>query len=269
MSLEYGANEILGSAADPTHGGTAPPDTIGVMYKRLMTLALDDIHTALPNTRVAVFNVPDVTSIPLFTTLPAFTLSATTGQPVPLVGGNGPCQPGDLINLLAGPTIAAGTGIPAGGVNYLNPAAGSNGQPLPEVFILRAAEVAATRVQISQMNTVVDSVSLRPFVAKVDLAGLLSTIASTGISVGGNVYTNAFVTGGIFSLDGVHPNDLGYALMANTMIDAINLKFGCFVPPVNALAYATTNASALAPVQDHYPLVQGLDANFRMLFGRR
>jgi hypothetical protein len=119
------------------------------------------------------------------------------------------------------------------------------------------------------MNAVVDSVSLRPFVAKADLAGLLSTIASTGISVGGNVYTNAFVTGGLFSLDGVHPNDLGYAVMANTMIDAINLKFGCFVPPVNALAYATTNASALAPVKDHYPLVQGLDANFRMLFGRR
>ena len=77
------------------------------------------------------------------------------------------------------------------------------------------------------------------------------------------------MTGGLFSLDGVHPNDLGYALMANTMIDAINSRFGCFVPPVNPLTYATTNASALQPVRDRYPLVQGLDESFRMLFPMR
>src|SRR5262249_28289900 len=150
MSLEYGANEILGYAADPLRpggGGTNPPDTTGVMYARLMTQALDAIHTALPNTRVAVFNVPDVTTIPFFTTLSPVTLNAPTGAPMPLVGANGLPQPGDLILLAAGQAIAAGTGIPTGGVNYLNPAAGSNGQPLPEVLILRKAEVDATQAQ--------------------------------------------------------------------------------------------------------------------------
>ena len=272
MSLEYGANEVLGYAADPNRGGagqggTNPPDSTGVMYARLMTQALDAIHTAVPNTRVAVFNVPDVTAIPFFTTFPAFTVSLTTGQPVPLVGAGGQCGVGDLILLPAASLIAAGTGIPAGGYNYLNPGAGSNGQALPEALILRAAEVAATQTQIAQMNMVVDSVSLRPFVAKVDLHGLLATIATSGLSLGGADYTNDFVTGGLFSLDGVHPNDLGYALMANTMIDAINLKFSCFVPPVNPLSYGSANASALSPVRDHYPLVRGLDESFRMLFG--
>lgn len=273
MSLEYGANEVLGPTADPNYGspgqgGIAPDNLTGTRYALQMTQALDAIHTALPGTRIAVFNVPDVTSIPLFTTFPAFTVSLTTGQPVPLVGAGGPLQVGDLISLRAGPLIAGGTGIPAGGYNYLNPSAGSNGQPLPESLILRAAEVAATRAQISEINAVVDSVSTRPFVAKVDLAGLLATIATSGISLGGATYTNDFVTGGLFGLDGVHPNDLGYALMANTMIESINLKFGCFVPPVNALAYASTNASAVAPVRDRYPLVRGLDESFRMLFGR-
>jgi hypothetical protein len=270
MSLEYGANEVLGPTAT---AGVDPVPQTAPAYAQLMTIALNTIHTNSPNTRVAVFNVPEVTSIPFFTTLPAFTKSATlgtTGPPLPLVGANGPCQPGDLILLSAGPLIAStGTGIPTDGVNYLNPSVGPNGQPLPESLILRATEVSNTAAVIGQMNAVVDSVSLRPFVAKVDLAGLLSTIASGGLPLGGNVYTNALVTGGLFSLDGVHPNDLGYALIANTMIDAINLKFGCFVPPVNALAYATTNASALAPVQDHYPLVQGLDEKFRALFGQR
>jgi hypothetical protein len=207
-----------------------------------------------------------VTAIPFFTTLSAFTVNATTGAPMPLVGATGPLQPGDLVLLSAAGLIAGGTGIPAGGVNYLNPPAGSNGQPLPESQILRAQEVTDTRAVITQLNAVVDSVSQRPFVAKVDLAGLLATIASTGISIGGSQYTDAFVTGGLFGLDGVHPNDLGYALMANTMIDAINVKFGCFVPPVNPLSYASASASALAPVHDRYPLVKGLDESFRMLF---
>jgi hypothetical protein len=265
MSIEYGANEILGFAAVQ---GTAPDPGTGNIYKPAMTAALNGIHTALPNTKVAVFNVPDVTAIPFFTTLSAFTVNATTGAPMPLVGVNGPCQPGDLVLLSAGPQIAAGTGIPAGGYNYLNPPAGSNGQPLPESLILRVQEVTDTRAVVAQLNAVVDSVAARPFVAKVDLAGLLATIASSGVTIGGDLYTNEFVTGGLFSLDGVHPNDLGYALMANTMIDAINARFGCFVPPVNPLTYASTTASSLKPVTDRYPQVQGLDQNLRMLFGR-
>jgi lysophospholipase L1-like esterase len=266
MSVEYGANEVLGPAAT---AGVAPAPQTGPAYAQLMTIALNGIHTALPNTRVAVFNVPDVTSIPFFSTLSAFTKNATTDQPMPLDGVNGPCQPGDLILLSAAGLIATGTGIPAGGINYLNPPAGSNGQKLPESQILRVQEVTDTRAVITQLNAVVDSVAQRPFVAKVDFFGLLSTISTSGISVAGVEYTNAFVFGGLFGLDGVHPNDLGYALMANTMIDAINLKFGCFVPPVNPLSYASTTASALAPVHDRYPLVRGLDESFRMLFPRQ
>jgi hypothetical protein len=265
MSLEYGANEVLGPSAT---AGVAPDPATGPAYAQLMTIALNTIHTSAPNTRVAVFNVPDVTTLPFFTTLPAFTVSLTTGQPVPLVGANGPCAPGDLILLPASALIATGTGIPAGGYNYLNPLAGSNGQTLPESLILRAAEVSATEAVVAQLIAVVDSVSSRPFVAKVDLAALLTTAASTGFSIGGADYTNAFITGGIFSLDGVHPNDLGYALMANAMIDAVNSKFGCLVPTVNVLSYASTNASALAPVRDRYPLVSGLDEHLGRLFGR-
>jgi hypothetical protein len=267
MSLEYGANEVLGPTAT---AGVAPNPATGPAYAQQMTIALNSIHTALPNTRVAVFNVPDVSTIPFFSTLPAFTVSLTTGQPVPLVGVGGPLQVGDLIRLNPGAdSIAIGTGIPAGGYNYLNPSASSNGRPLPESVILRASEVTATQSVIAALNAVVDSVASRPFVAKVDLAALLSTIATQGIVVGPTVYTNDYVTGGLFGLDGVHPNDLGYALMANTMIDAINARFGCFVPPVDPLSFASPNASALSPVRDHYPLVQGLDESFRMLFPRQ
>jgi hypothetical protein len=267
LSLEYGANEVLGPAAT---AGVAPDPATGPVYAQLMTTALNAIHGASPTTRVVVFNVPDVTTIPYFTTLSAFTVSlADLTTPMPLVGVDGPLQPGDLVLLpAAGPIASTGIGIPAGGVNYLNPQVPSNGQPLPESLILRVAEGNTTRGVVADLNAVVDSVSARPFVAKVDFAGLLATVAANGYPIGGVEYTNEFVTGGLFGLDGIHPNDLGYALMANAMIEAVNARFGCFVPPVDPLAYASASASALSPVRDRYPLVRGLDESLRMLFGR-
>lgn len=267
ISLEYGANEVLGPT---TQAGVAPGNTTGAAFAQLMTISLNTIHAASPGTRVAVFDVPDVTDIPFFTTFPAFTVSTTTGQPLPLEGTNGPLQLGDLVLLTAGSLIATGTGIPAGGYNYVNPAAPSNGQPLPESLILRASEVAATRTEIARMNDVVDSVSTRPFVAHVGVAALLDEISTTGVRIGVNLYTSALITGGVFSLDGVHPNDLGYALMANQLIDAVNGRFGSRIPRVNPIEFATPSSSRARPAAAlRYPAgIEGLDDRLRMLYGR-
>src|SRR6185295_2540732 len=139
ISFEYGANEVLGAATVGSGTALVAPATFAFLY----TTAMNGIAAGAPNAKLALFNVPDVTSIPFFTTFPAFTISLTTGQPVPLVGANGDLAPGDLVLLTAGALIAQGYGIPAGGFNYVNPAAGSNGQPLAEDKILRASEVLA------------------------------------------------------------------------------------------------------------------------------
>jgi lysophospholipase L1-like esterase len=264
MSLEYGANEVLG----PTTAGVAPSNLTAIGYRQLMTGALNAIHATLPNTKVAVFNVPDVTSAPFFTTFPAFTANDTSGAPMPLIGVNGPLAQGDFVLLTAGSLLAAGTGFPVHGVNYVNPAAPGAGAPLPESVILRSTEVAAAQAEIAGMNAVVDSVSLRPFVAKVDIHDFLQGIAANGYPFGGTVYTSAFVTGGLFSLDGVHPNDFGYALMANQLIGAVNSKFGSAIPLVNPADYASPTSSAAKPSDySRYPAaVEGLDVTFEQLF---
>ena len=264
MSLEYGANEILGA----TTAGAAPSAQTGAAFAQLMTLSLNSIHGALPGTRVAVFNVPDVTSVPFFTTFPAFTANDTSGAPMPLVGAGGQLVQGDLVLLTAGPLLAAGTGFPAHGVNYVNRPAGSNGQPLPESVILRSAEVIAAQTEIDKMNAVVDSVANRPFVAKVDIHDFLLDIAANGYPIGGTVYTSAFITGGLFSLDGVHPNDLGYALMANQLIKAVNARFGSAIPVVNPSEFASADASRARPADiARYPsAIEGLDVTFEQLF---
>ncbi|MBC5800031.1 MAG: hypothetical protein GIX03_09720 [Candidatus Eremiobacteraeota bacterium] len=48
--------------------------------------------------------------------------------------------------------------------------------------------------------------------------------------------------GGFFSLDGLHPSDTGYAVLANVFIAAIDRSFGASIPPLSAAQIATINA---------------------------
>jgi hypothetical protein len=266
ISFEYGANEVLGPGTQGSGTSPFPPATFAALY----TAAMNAIAAGAPSAKLALFNVPDVTSIPFFTTFPAFTVSLTTGNPVPLVGAGGPLALGDLVLLTAGSLIAQGYGIPSGGYNYVNPAAGSNGQPLPEDKILRASEVTELQSTVTAYNGIIDSVASRRNAALVDLNGLLRQASTSGIRYGSVVYTSDFVTGGIFSLDGVHPTDLGYAFMANRMIDAVNAKFGATIPRVDLGAVATRGRYALRPANGGSttkPLVSGLDGVLRDLYG--
>lgn len=257
VTWEYGANEVLG----PATSGHAPSASTAANYAAIVTNSMNLIHGFLPNTKVAVCTVPDVTSIPYATTFSAFTISLTTGQPVPLIGPGGvPLAEGDFVLLNAANLLATGQGIPVGGYNYVNPGAPGTGAALPDSVVLDAGEAAATRAQIDGMNAVLDSVALRPYVAKVDFHGLLEDIATNGLRLGGNLYTTAYVTGGLFSLDGVHPNDLGQALFANELIDAVNARFGSSIADVNPLDWATVSASSLRPA----PAPEGLPRALRI-----
>jgi hypothetical protein len=49
-----------------------------------------------------------------------------------------------------------------------------------------------------------------------------------------------FVSGGAYSLDGIHLNPKGNALLANVFITAINKTFKATIPLANALFYSST-----------------------------
>ena len=49
--------------------------------------------------------------------------------------------------------------------------------------------------------------------------------SKSGIKYYGQTYTTTFVSGGAFSLDGVHLTGNGYAIVANMFIDAVNKKY--------------------------------------------
>ena len=58
-------------------------------------------------------------------------------------------------------------------------------------------------------------------------------VAANGYSLSGETYTTAYISGGLFSLDGVHPSSRGYGIVANEYIKVMNSKFSMSIPLVD------------------------------------
>jgi hypothetical protein len=68
--------------------------------------------------------------------------------------------------------------------------------------------------------------------ALVDIHGLTAELQANGVVEGGQHLTPWFL-GGLFSLDGVHPSNTGYALFANEFITTLNTTFAAGIPLVS------------------------------------
>ncbi|HTM57104.1 MAG TPA: SGNH/GDSL hydrolase family protein [Candidatus Udaeobacter sp.] len=275
ISFEYGANEALGPALA---GGTIPVLPAGT-FAALLHGTLDGLQ-AFTTAKFAIINVPDATTIPFVTTFPpAGALDATgnvilvSGYPVPLIGNEtgspAPLGFGDYVLLSAAESLAVGTGFPVGTYSYLTGAPG-NGRPLPNSMVLSSTEAAAISSTVNAYNNAIASEAAARGLALVDFHALLAEAATTGIRFQGTAYTNAYITGGLFGLDGVHPNDLGQGLIANVMIASVNRTFGSNIPPVNLSAAATLSSSRAKPAGKGraLPWLEHGEAFVEQLFGR-
>jgi len=70
-----------------------------------------------------------------------------------------------------------------------------------------------------------------------DAYTFLNDIKQHGLVVDGVALSSAYISGGIFSLDGVHLTPRGYAIVANEFIKAINGKYGSSIPLTNVSDY--------------------------------
>jgi hypothetical protein len=261
VSVEFGANEVLSVASRGL--GTVSPSPAA--FGALLGAAFNALEAAAPAASFAIVTVPNVTSIPFFTTFSPITLDAATHTvPMPLVGpgsGGTTLAPGDFVLLTAADSLAIGTGIPVGGFNYVNPGAPGNGRPLLDSQVLSAVEAASVQGAVAGYNDEIRNLALARGAALVDLAALLSLAASQGFEFQGSTYTADFITGGLFSLDGVHPTDLAHGFICNAMIDAVNGQFGARIPHVNLARAATATSSRLQPVglrRPLYPIIENV-----------
>ena len=103
-------------------------------------------------------------------------------------------------------------------------------------YSLNSSEVSKIDDAINSYNTVITQKAAQYKLALVDMHSYFNSVQS-GIILDGVNYNTAFVSGGFFSLDGYHPNQKGYALIANEFIKAINAKYNAVIPTLNCAEY--------------------------------
>ncbi|WP_128331701.1 SGNH/GDSL hydrolase family protein [Apibacter sp. HY039] len=127
---------------------------------------------------------------------------------------------------------AINSGVPAelavNGITY----------PLADKWVLTSDEIANINTATTQFNSIIKSTADQYGLAFADVNSLMVDLSGkSGIIYDGVTYTSKFVTGGAFSLDGVHPTSRGYAFIANEFIKAINKKYLSNLPQVNPNIY--------------------------------
>ncbi len=112
--------------------------------------------------------------------------------------------------------------------------------PLVDADVLTEAEVAIVEAARIQFNaTIKAAADADTNLVLFDAAAKLTELNATGISYGSGGVSSAFIQGGAFSLDGVHPTARGYAVIANEIFKVINEAFAAHVPPVDPNQYST------------------------------
>ncbi|MEG0931609.1 SGNH/GDSL hydrolase family protein, partial [Algoriella sp.] len=98
--------------------------------------------------------------------------------------------------------------------------------PLEDKYVLTAKETAKAEAAVIKYNAAIAEIATANNLALVDAYTEMKKLSSvSGIKYYGQTYTTTFVSGGAFSLDGVHLTGSGYAIVANMFIDAINRKY--------------------------------------------
>ena len=130
---------------------------------------------------------------------------------------------GELIPLSAQTALLAGAGM-------------SPANPLGKEHVLDLTELNAIREATDDFNNYLKQLAQEKGLAFVDANTIMNDIIQ-GVMIDGSGYSADFITGSVFSLDGIHACGKGSAIIANAFIEAINEKFDATVPLANVNDY--------------------------------
>jgi hypothetical protein len=110
--------------------------------------------------------------------------------------------------------------------------------PMQDNAVLTAHETAQVKTATDAYNITIQSIASAKGLAFVNANAILTSVAAQDYDTeNAFTVTSTFVTGGGFSLDGVHPSPRGYALIANEFFKAINATYGSNFKAVNIGEY--------------------------------
>ncbi|HXH20246.1 MAG TPA: SGNH/GDSL hydrolase family protein [Chitinophagales bacterium] len=248
FTLEVGMNDVLSYALDGGIGrvnDTREEDISSLDNFEASLNAILDTMKNLGATGV-IANVPDITTFPYFTTIEydALELDAAEADSMnalyPSLGytfHEGEHNPfvveEDGVVRTIKPTEFVLLGIDVDSLKCLYLGAY---EPIGDEYILSEAEIANVKTFTEGYNQIIAKVAAERNLAVVDLAGFIERIYHE-TTIEGIDFSAEFGSGGFFSLDGLHPNDRGQALIANEFIKVINRKFGAKLPLLNITEY--------------------------------
>ncbi|HBK82961.1 MAG TPA: G-D-S-L family lipolytic protein [Flavobacterium sp.] len=111
--------------------------------------------------------------------------------------------------------------------------------PLQDGDVLIPSEQAAIATATNAYNASIKAIAASKNLAVADMNAILTILVSGLKSENGTIYTANYFSGGtsefkvLFSLDGVHPNARGYAVIANEIIKTINTHYKSNIPFLN------------------------------------
>ncbi len=103
-------------------------------------------------------------------------------------------------------------------------------KPVPNNYILTDVEIETVTSAITAFNDIIKQTAETNGLAYVDFNSILIEASTRGIVFDGITFTTEFITGNMFSLDGIHLTPQGNAVVANYFIDAINSTYNANVP---------------------------------------
>lgn len=241
FSMWLGNNDILGYA---TTGGASSADqptdkgTFTSLYNLAASTLTKGGGTTAGAAKGVVATIPDVLSTPFFTTVTLSTLLKAVQASAPQVTalwirtGSSSVRAAtaqDYFLLTLSSANIIGTGAIPYGLAPQN--------PIESKWVLDKDEAAIVTDYTNAYNTTIKSVAAANGLALVDANALLKEYAGAGKMVNGAQISSVFITGNLFSLDGIHLTPMGYALIANEFIKSINSKYNSSIPTVDVTKY--------------------------------
>ncbi len=256
-----GANDVLGyaTAGGQGHGSDSASPIAGNYYNQsdiTPTYVFEQLYDSALRIAIstgasgALINIPDITAIPFFTAIPSnglFLLRQTQADSLNRywrgqfpdisfhIGNNQfivQDNSGNVRQSVPGELILLTTPL-----NSLTCQGWGSYTAIPAQYVLTTDELQFIRTATARFNDFIQKESVRYNLAYVDMYTYLGTVA-TGIAYNGINYNADYVSGGAFSLDGVHLTPRGYALIANEIIRSINSKYKSTIPFTDVNKYA-------------------------------
>lgn len=251
-SLFLGIEDVLpyaksGATSNPMSPLLGPP---GIGFEESFVAWAEEFSVL--NIKAVVGTIPDITKMPYFTTIPYKGLNLDAEKAASLNQIYGPLgfsfTVGSNPFMIEDPTAGAFGVRPMveGELILLSVPLDSmkchqygSVYPLRDEFVLTLAELQVIRNQTLAYNQVIRQYSNLYGFALAETPDFYAKLYD-GFVYNGVTMSAKFVSGGAYSLDGIHLNPRGNALMANIFITAINKTYKSSIPFANALFYSAT-----------------------------